>query len=145
MTMAWYMMVDFVPPVVACIMSSTNHSFKNLSAAQECGINIPTVELIEKVVGVGKCTGSKVDKFKKFKFTPVAASAVDVPMIGECYANLECKVIDMSMATKYNMVFLEVVKAWVVQSRKRPRTFHHWGNGIFVVDGRVIKLPFKSY
>ena len=65
-------------------------------------------------------------------------------MIGECYANLECKVIDMSMAAKYNIFILEVVKAWIATSKKRQRTIHHCGNGVFMVDGKVIKLPSKK-
>lgn len=141
MTMTWHMMVDFEPPILAFVMSNRNYSFKALTKTKECVINIPTAELAATVVKVGNCTGSKVDKFKKFQLTPQAASQVKVPLIGECYANLECKVIDMKMATKYNIFILEVVKAWISPSKKRPRTLHHWGNGVFSIDGKVITLP----
>jgi len=62
----------------------------------------------------------------------------------ECYANLECKVIDMKMSKKYNIFILEVVKAWHRPLKKRPRMIHHCGNGVFVVDGAVLKLPSKK-
>ena len=140
MTMSWHMMIDFEPPILGIVMSDRNYSFKLLKKTKECVINIPTVELALKVVGVGNCTGLKVDKFKKFNLTKDPASKVKVPMISECYANLECKVIDMKMASKYNIFILEVVKAWVTPSKKRPLTIHHCGNGVFTVDGRVIKL-----
>jgi len=65
-------------------------------------------------------------------------------MIGECYANLECKVVDMKMAEKYNIFIVEVLKAWVTPSKKRQRTLHHCGNGVFTVDGKVIKVPSKK-
>jgi flavin reductase (DIM6/NTAB) family NADH-FMN oxidoreductase RutF len=144
MTMSWHMMVDFEPPIVACVMGDGDYSFDILKETKECIINIPTVELAKEVVGVGNCTGAKVDKFKKFHLTPIDASQINVPMIKECYANLECKVIDMSLASKYNIFILEVLKAWVTPSKKRRRTIHHCGNGVFVVDGKVIKLASKK-
>lgn len=140
MTMSWLTMVDFEPPLIACVISDQNYSFNNLKKIKECVINIPTVNMISQVVGVGNTSGSTVDKFKKFNLTQEVASQVKVPMISECYANLECKVIDMRMAKKYNIFILEVVKAWIASSKKRQRTIHHRGSGAFVVDGTIIKL-----
>lgn len=144
MTMTWLTMVDFVPPLIACVMSNRNYSFNMLKKTKECVINIPSAELASIVVGVGNTTGSKVDKFKKFGLTPESASKVQAPLINECFANLECKVVDTKMATKYNIFILEVVKAWITTSKKRQRTLHHCGNGVFVVDGKIIKLPSKK-
>lgn len=144
MTMAWHMMVDFVPPLVACVMGQEDYSFIVLKKTKECVINIPTADLAERVVGVGSTTGAKIDKFKKFNFNKESAALVAAPLLAECYASLECKVVDMRMAAKYNIFILEVVKAWKTSSKKRPRTLHHWGNGLFTVDGTEIKLPFKS-
>lgn len=104
----------------------------------------PTVDLALKVVGVGNTTGLKVDKFKKFNFTQESATYVKVPMISECFANLECKVINTKMSFKYNVFILECLKAWVSHSKKRHLTIHHCGNGIFTVDGRVLKISSKK-
>jgi flavin reductase (DIM6/NTAB) family NADH-FMN oxidoreductase RutF len=68
---------------------------------------------------------------------------VKAPLIAECFANLECRVIDAKLATKYNLFILEVVKAWIDRSQKHPRTIHHEGYGKFVVDGETIKLPSR--
>lgn len=140
MTMAWHMMVEFVPPLIACVISEDNYSFTALQKTKECVINIPTVELIDKVVGVGNTTGAKVDKFTKFQLTQVAATKVAVPMIAECYANIECKVVDTKMVAKFNIFILQAVKAWIATSAARKRTIHHCGNGVFTVDGKVLKL-----
>ena len=144
MTMSWLMMVDFEPPLIAAVISNQNHSFAMIKKSKECVINIPTVELAQQVVDVGNTSGAKVDKFKKFNLTAITASHVDAPMIGECYANLECNVVDMAMATKYNIFMLKVVKAWITTAKKRPRTIHHCGNGVFVTDGKLIKLASKK-
>lgn len=144
MTMSWHMMVDFEPPLIACVMGQEDYSFDTLKETKECVINIPTVELTAKVVKVGSTTGAKIDKFKKFNFTQEPAAKVDVPMIAECYANLECKVINTQLIQPYNIFILEVVKAWITTAKKRQRTIHHCGHGLFIVDGRTIKLPFNK-
>jgi flavin reductase (DIM6/NTAB) family NADH-FMN oxidoreductase RutF len=143
MTMSWYTMMEFVPPLVGCVISGRNFSFENLVATKQCVINIPTVELARQVVGVGNCSGRKVDKFAKFGLTAAAAKHVQAPLIGECYANLECKVADSKLVNQYNFFILEVLKAWIDPARKDPRTLHHRGNGRFAVDGEIIKLPSK--
>ena len=40
---------------------------------------------------------------------------------------------------------LEVVKAWIDPRQKHPRTLHHRGEGVFLVAGRTIKLPFPNH
>jgi flavin reductase (DIM6/NTAB) family NADH-FMN oxidoreductase RutF len=144
MPMSWQTMIDFEPPIFGCVISERNHTFGILKATKECVINIPTVELAAAVVECGNVSGRKVDKFAAFGFTPVPAALVDAPLVAECYANLECKVIDAKLATKYNFFILEVVKAWIDPAKKRPRTIHHLGRGLFSVDGKTIKLPFNK-
>ena len=141
MPMSWHTMLEFVPPLVGCVVSSQNHTFEILRATGECVINVPTVELVKKVVACGNTSGRSVDKFKTIGFTPVAASVVSAPLIAECHASLECKVIDRKLVTQYNFFVLEVVKAWVDPRRKRPQTIRHQGEGVFFVPGRKIKLP----
>lgn len=143
MTQSWHMMLEFEPPQIACVVSGRNYSFDALVATKECVIAIPTVELAKQVVGCGNCSGREVDKFSKFGLTPVAGSEVKAPLIAECYANLECKVIDGRMIDDYNLFVLEVVKAWKDPAQKDPRTLHHRGYGAFMVAGETVKLPSR--
>ena len=143
MTMSWHTMIDFNPPLLGLVIGDQSYTFDILKATGECVVNIPTVELIKKVVGCGNTSGRTVDKFKAFRLTPVKASRVKVPMIGECYANLECKVVDERMADRYNFFILEVVQAWIDLLKKNPRTIHHRGKGVFMISGKTIKLPSK--
>lgn len=131
MTTEWYTMLEFEPPMVGCVISSRNYTFDLLTASRECVINIPTIDLAEKVVGVGNSSGREVDKFKVFGLTELAA---------ECYANLECKVVDDTMVEKYNLFVLEVCQAWTDPTRRDPRTLHHRGSGAFMVAGKTIQL-----
>ena len=144
MTLSWHTMMEFMPPLVGCVVSNRNYSFETLKATRECVINIPTAELAATVVGCGNTPGRRVDKFKVFGLTPVAAKCVQAPLIAECYANLECKVTDGKLVAKYNFFVLEVVNAWINPARKNPRTIHHQGEGEFMVAGRTIHLSSKK-
>ena len=143
MTMSWHMMVEFEPPLVACIVSNANHSFAALRATGQAVIAVPARKLAAKVVKVGNCSGRDLDKFAAFGLTPLPAATVAPPLIKECFANLECKVVDRRMMNRYNMFILEVRKAWVDPAQKRPKTIHHHGYGRFVVDGATLKLKSK--
>ena len=141
MTLSWHTMPEFEPPLVGCVISNRNHSFSMLKATRECVINIPTAELAPQVVGCGNSSGRKLDKFKRFGLTPVASACVDAPLIDECYAALECKLVDVKLVPQYCFFILEVLKAWIDPSVKHPQTIHHLGRGRFMVAGRTIKLP----
>jgi flavin reductase (DIM6/NTAB) family NADH-FMN oxidoreductase RutF len=140
MTMSWHTMMEFEPPLVGCLISGRNATFDTLKATKECVINIPTLELAKQVVGIGNCSGTETDKFARFGLTPVAATEVQAPLIGECYASLECKLADSRLVNRYNFFILEVVKAWVDTAVKNPQTLHHRGNGVFAVAGETIRL-----
>lgn len=141
MPLSWHLMMEFTPSRVGCVVSNGNHSFATLKTTKECVINIPTVELAKIVVACGNVSGRLVDKFTNFGLTPQRATCVQTPRIAECFASLECKVVDMKLVTKYNFFVLEVVQAWVDPVRKNPRTMHHQGEGQFMLPGRIIRFP----
>jgi flavin reductase (DIM6/NTAB) family NADH-FMN oxidoreductase RutF len=141
--MSWHTMMGFEPPLVGCVISSSNYTFDLLKATKECVINIPTVELSKQVVDCGNSSGRTIDKFKEFGLTPVDASCVEAPLIDECYANLECRVVDEKMVAKYNLFILEVIKAWIDPRKEHLQTIHHLGEGAFRVAGETIHLPSK--
>jgi flavin reductase (DIM6/NTAB) family NADH-FMN oxidoreductase RutF len=135
MTISWTMVMDFTP-VFAITTGEWNHSFAALRKTRECVIAIPTVDMLDKVVGIGTCSGTDTDKFSKFKLTPVQGKVVRPPLIKECLANIECKVIDI--VKRHNIVVLEAVAAHIDTGRKEKRTVHAVGDGTFIVDGRKI-------
>ncbi|MFI4890377.1 MAG: flavin reductase family protein [Steroidobacterales bacterium] len=143
MTMSWHMMVDFEPPLVACVVSNRNYSFAALKATKECVIAIPALELARKVARIGNCSGRDVEKFGKFGLRPVPAEFVAAPLIGECIANLECRVTDTSLMNKYNLFILEVLKGWIDPAQRGRKTIHHRGYGRFVADGKAIRLDSR--
>lgn len=143
MTLSWHTMLEFDPPLVGCVLGNRDFTYNILKTTREAVINIPTAELAQQVVDCGNTSGRDVDKFAVFGLTPRPASLVSAPLIGECYANLECRVADTRMVNRYGLFVLEVVKAWVDTAIKQPRTLHHRGYGTFAVAGETLKLASK--
>ena len=149
MTMSWHMMVEFTPPRIACVVSPSDFSFAALRRTRECVIAIPDVSLAPKVVGIGNSTGREVDKFTRFALTPAPARKVRPPLVAECFANLECRVIDTRLVNAHALFVLEVEQAWLSDeiwpdpATPPPRTIHHAGYGRFLVDGETIVLESR--
>jgi flavin reductase (DIM6/NTAB) family NADH-FMN oxidoreductase RutF len=135
MTISWHMVMDFTPRI-ALVTGPWNHSFLALAKNKECVIAVPGVDLSAATVGIGACSGSDTDKFKTFALTPLKAESVKAPLIAECLANIECRVIDH--IERHGIFVLEAVQAWINPERTERRTFHAKGDGTFVVDGITI-------
>jgi flavin reductase (DIM6/NTAB) family NADH-FMN oxidoreductase RutF len=103
--------------------------------SRQCVINVPTVELAATVVKIGNNSGRNIDKFGEFGLSAKPATHVRAPLIDECFANFECKLVDTSLIRKYSLFVLEVVKAHVATSPKYPKTIHYRGDGEFMISG----------
>jgi flavin reductase (DIM6/NTAB) family NADH-FMN oxidoreductase RutF len=133
MTISWTMVVDFTPRF-AITTGAWNYSYRALRKTRECVIAIPTVDTLDTVVGVGTCSGADTDKFAKFGLAVLPAKRVKAPLIKECLANIECRVVEI--IRRHDIVVLEGVAAHEDSSRKERRTLHAVGDGTFIVDGR---------
>lgn len=145
MTMGWHMMMEFSPALVACIISSANHSFELIRKSRQCVINIPTADLATTVVKIGNSSGRDIDKFGEFGLTPKPGTHVRAPLIDECYASFECQLADASQVKKYNMFVFEVVKAHVATAPKLPKTIHYRGDGGFMISGAETRKYRKLF
>lgn len=133
MTISWTMVLDFTPRL-AITTGEWNFSYAALRRTRECVLAIPTADMLDRVVGIGTCTGADTDKFAKFKLTPLKSKLVGAPLIAECLANIECKVVDI--VSKHSIVVLDAVAAHIDLARKERRMLHAVGDGTFVADGR---------
>jgi flavin reductase (DIM6/NTAB) family NADH-FMN oxidoreductase RutF len=135
MTMGWHAVMEFVPSLIGCVISDANHSFELIRRSRECVINVPTADLAPTVVGIGNTSGRDTDKFARFGLTRVPGRRVKAPLIAECYANLECRLVDARLVRKYDFFIFEVVQAHAATSPRTPRTLHYQGNGVFMLSG----------
>lgn len=81
----------FVLPV-----RKNKYSHELISKYKSFVINIPTADMMTTLQKCSKISGHDVDKFKEFGFDPVPAKLVRAVGIGQCAAQVECKVIYVS-------------------------------------------------
>jgi flavin reductase (DIM6/NTAB) family NADH-FMN oxidoreductase RutF len=135
MTMGWHMIMEFEPSLIGCYVWTANHSFEMIRNSKQCVINIPTEDLAATVVKIGNSSGRDIDKFAEFGLSPRPATHVRAPLIDECYANFECRLVDSGLIRKYSLFVFEVVKAHVATAPKYPKTIHYRGDGEFMISG----------
>jgi Conserved protein/domain typically associated with flavoprotein oxygenases, DIM6/NTAB family len=135
MTISWTMVMDFTPRF-AITTGAWNYSYDALRNTKECVIAIPTMDMIDQVVGIGTCSGTDTDKFQKFGLTTLKGKHVGAPLIRECLANIECKVIDI--VEKHSILVLEGIEAYFDDLREEKRTIHAVGDGTFILDGNKV-------
>jgi flavin reductase (DIM6/NTAB) family NADH-FMN oxidoreductase RutF len=140
MTMGWHMVMEFTPSLVACLISRGNHSHEMVRRSGQCVINVPERHLAATVAKIGNCSGSDTDKFKAFGLTAQATGEIEAPLIGECYASLECRLHDDALVARYDTFIFEVVKAHAPPRPKYPKTIHYRGEGQFMVSGAALNL-----
>lgn len=119
MTISWTMVNDFLrlplrsPP-------PWNHSFAALRKTKECVIAIPAVDMLIRSSGSGRVPARIRTSLKKFALTPMKGRHVKAPLVRECLANIECRVVDI--VRKHNIVVLEGVAAYYDAAKKEKRT-----------------------
>ncbi|KPL67600.1 flavin reductase [Erythrobacter sp. SG61-1L] len=135
MTITWTMVMDFSPRF-AITTGPWNHSWEALRDTGECVLAIPTVDMIDTAVGIGMCSGTDTDKFASFGLTRLQASKVKAPLIAECLANVECRVVEI--IERHGIVVLDGLAAWHDSTRQEKRMVHAVGDGTFIADGEVL-------
>ena len=140
MTISWSFAMSF-SPVFGIVTGPWNHSFETLMKTRQCTVAVPGADLLEKVVGIGMCSGTDTDKFKKFTLSAKKAKEVSSPLIGECLFNMECKLEDY--VEEHGILILSCVRAWENPGRSERRTLHAVGDGTFVADGEKFDLHEK--
>lgn len=109
--LGWSMQTSFLPRLVAISVGKTRFSHKLITESREFVLAVPGEDLAEAVRICGSSTGRSVDKFKKTRLRRVPAKKVAPPLIGECIANNECKVV-ATLDTGDHTIFIgEVVAA----------------------------------
>lgn len=81
------------PALLAMSIRPERYSYKLIVETTEFVINIPTFKLAQKVLLCGRQSGKSHEKFKEASLSPQKAKEVNAPVIKECIAHLECKVI----------------------------------------------------
>jgi len=84
------------PVWVGIALRKATYSHRLISEQKEFVVNLPTTALLDQAIQCGSVSGREgFDKFKQFGLTPVPATRVKPPLIGECPINIECALVNV--------------------------------------------------
>ena len=92
-TIAWHTPISIKPPLYGVSIAPSRYSHDLIMTNKEFVVNFVPYEMVEKAHFCGKHSGRTTDKIHTTKLTLVPAKKIKVPVIKECYAHLECKMV----------------------------------------------------
>jgi len=111
-SLAWAIPASIKPPLFVISVGKTRYTHQLLEETGEYVVNVPTKELADKVQFCGSVSGRSVDKIAKSGLTLKPAKKVKPPIIAECIAHIECKVINKVSAGDHTLFVGEVLAAY---------------------------------
>ncbi len=147
MTFSWQTPVNNANPcLVLLVINHIRYSYELIKQNHELVINVPAEELLELTHFVGTVSGRIIDKFNKSGLTPAAAKMVQPPLIKECAAHLECRVVNIFKMQTHDLLVCEVVRAladtelfdgkWIPE---KFHTLHYLGGNKYGVMDRAVE------
>lgn len=112
-TLGYSMKTSAVPPMVAISIMPSRLSHDLIIKGGEFVLSIPTIDMVKDLHYCGRRSGRDVDKFEETGFTPIPADVVKPPLIKECPANLECRLVSQITTGDHTVFIGEVVAAHV--------------------------------
>ncbi len=135
------------PPTFVLEVGRGHLSFENLMATGELVINLPTIDLVDRVLACGRVSGRDVDKWTLTGFSELRAEGFSTPGIAQCCASIWCRVEDPDLALARGLVVARaevVVTArdlmrpdWTIDVDRYP-LIHHLGGDSFYRPGELV-------
>ena len=115
-TVAWTGTVCSSPAMVSISVRPERHSYHMIRESGEFVINLTTEELVRAADYCGVRSGRDEDKFEEMRLTPLKASRVAAPLIGESPVNIECRVEQVLELGSHHMFLASVLAVDVDES-----------------------------
>lgn len=156
MAAAWAMPLDFDPPKVAVVLDKSTWTRTLLEGAGTFALQVPTRAQLDLTEALGNSSGREIvekegyDKFAAYGLRAFAGVATDAPLLEDCAAWLECRLLpEPTIQQRYDLFLGEVIAAqadervfsegrWHFEGHDDLRTLHHVAGGHFIVDGEAV-------
>lgn len=109
-TIAWFTMVNPDPPYVAVAMGKSHFTNSGIQTNKTFSINIPSVDMADKVDYCGLVSGRKFDKAAMFE--TFYGRLETAPMINEFPFNAECRLVQTVEFPAEDLFIGEIVTAY---------------------------------
>ena len=110
MAVGWVSRVNFNPPMIAVALGKMHYTNKGIHKNMTFSVNVPGIDLMEKVDYCGLVSGEKIDKSQVFDI--FYGDLPSAPMIEQCPLCMECKLFS-ALDLPSNTLFIgEIVEAY---------------------------------
>ena len=106
---SWLQMVSFDPPVLMFSGTKGNTTEKNIDQTTCFGVNFVDSKIVKRVFNSLQWQGP--ERIKKSKFEMFKADKINAPLVQNCKAHLECRVMETKIIGSGLVVFGEIVAA----------------------------------
>ncbi len=146
-TLAWKTPLSHNPPLVGISIAKTHFSCELVEKSEEFIVNVPSFELLDKVILCGKVSGRDINKFNETRLTPLKANRlIKTPLISECVGNLECYVKDIREFGDHKFFIGEIIYAQAEKALfdqtwniDKIKLIYHLGGSFFTISGEMIE------
>lgn len=115
-TIAWMTPLSVNPPFVGVSIRPTRYSYSLIRETGQFIINVASYDLAKQVLLCGRQSGHDLNKFTVTGLTPGKAKRVLPPIIEECFAHLECRVVNDIETGDHRLIVGEVLEVTVTPS-----------------------------
>lgn len=110
MAVGWVSRVNFTPPMIAVALGKMHYTNRGIHACKTFSVNIPGIELMEKVDYCGLVSGEKIDKSKVFDI--FYGELPNTPMIRECPLCMECRLANAVDLPSNTLFIGEIIETY---------------------------------
>ena len=110
-TLAWTTPVSADPQLLAVAVAPGRFSHDLIANSREFVVNVPGSVLLPQVWHCGTVSGRLGDKFKSAGLTEEPARRLEAPLVAECFAHIECEVVEAPVLGDHTLFVGEVVAA----------------------------------
>ncbi len=114
LAVGWISRVNSRPPMLAMALNKTHHTNGGVREHKEFSVNLPGVDLLEKVDYCGLVSGREADKSKLFDV--FYGKLRGAPLIRECPLCLACTLVEMVSLPSNDLFIGEIVEAYAEES-----------------------------
>jgi flavin reductase (DIM6/NTAB) family NADH-FMN oxidoreductase RutF len=152
MTFSWQTPVNSSDPcLIVLAISHVRYSYELIKQNHELVINVPGEDTLDATHFVGRMSGRGIDKFTRAGLTATAAEVVEPPLVEECAAHLECRVVNIFEMQSHDLLVCEVVRAvaeaeyfdgrWIPE---KFRTLHYLGGNKYGLMTQMVEARGKK-
>ena len=123
-TLAWHTTFSKKPPLYAISVASSHYSHDLIQETKEFVVNFISYDLVEKAYFCGHNSGRNTDKIQSTKLTLIPSKKIEVPLIKEGYAHLECKLSKSFTAGDHTAFIGKVITAQIDKHAFKQETLN---------------------